>query len=407
MKFDRTYLFIALSTIALAIVLVIQVNWMLEAAQLKKELFGEKANLVLTKTAEALSSDTSTRKKMDVRVGSNEIHKIDSLFKHYMQVYNIRIHYYFDVKSEPVATMTNSPFTKAAPQPGCYQTCVKDGERAVGLKLVFPDEEQFIMEEMSIPFFTSIALIILVLVMSWRTITSLIREKNISEHTTEFLNNMTHEFKTPLTNIALAGKMISKENNLSEKEKIKHYSGIILAENEKLCLQVEQVLSMTALERGEIPIQKTEVDLHGLIEHALKSISVQLEDKKACVTLNLEADKRVIIGDKTHMVNAVSNLIDNAIKYSDGKPELIISTRNQEDKIILEIKDHGIGIEDRYHGKVFDKFFRVPTGNVHNVKGFGLGLAYVKKIIALHNGTIELFSAKGKGTTFLISLPNA
>jgi two-component system phosphate regulon sensor histidine kinase PhoR len=218
---------------------------------------------------------------------------------------------------------------------------------------------------------------------------------------------MTHEFKTPLTNIALAGKMMLKESNLKQEEKIKHYSGIILEENEKLRQQVEQVLSMTALERGEIPLQKTELDLHQLIHNSLKCIGVQIENTQGEIRLDLKAENFMVMGDRTHLTNALCNLVDNAIKYSGEKPELLIQTHNDGDKFVVTISDKGIGIDSAYHEKVFDKFFRVPTGNVHDVKGFGLGLAYVKKIIELHGGSIHLQSEKGEGTTFTIVLTYA
>ncbi|MES2410762.1 MAG: HAMP domain-containing sensor histidine kinase, partial [Bacteroidota bacterium] len=301
-------------------------------------------------------------------------------------------------------------------QGGYYQTCVAETSPANGsgkisnngidLQLVFPDKDEFLMAEMGIPFISSVLLIIIVLITFWRTVMSLIKEKQISEHTTDFLNNMTHEFKTPLTNIALAGKMMVKDANIRQEEKIKHYSGIILEENEKLRLQVEQVLSMTALERGEIPLRKTELDVHQLIHGCIKCMSVQIENKQGEVTSNLEAENFVIQGDKTHLTNALCNLLDNAIKYSSEKPELLIQTFNKQGAFILTVSDNGIGIEEHYQKKVFEKFFRVPTGDVHDVKGFGLGLTYIKSIIEMHGGTIELQSEPGKGTAFIIRLPN-
>jgi two-component system, OmpR family, phosphate regulon sensor histidine kinase PhoR len=408
MKLNKTYVFIILSSLALFIVLIIQVNWILEAAKVKEHLFNEKATLVLSKTAEALTSDTLTRKNMQVCVGINERRKVDSLFNHYMKVYNIQIAYYFEVKPG-VATVTKDTVLKNNffPSPaGCYQQCITEDSGANGLelKLVFPDQEQFILEEMGIPFISSVVLILVVGLLFWRTAVSLMKEKELSEHTTDFLNNMTHEFKTPLTNIALAGKMMLKDANIKQEDKIRHYSGIILEENEKLRHQVEQVLSMTALERGEIPLQKTELDVHQLIHDSLKCIGVQIENKLGSITLDLEAERFVIMGDKTHLTNTLCNLVDNAIKYSFEKPELHIRTKNSGEHLIIEISDKGIGIEEEYLEKVFDKFFRIPTGDVHNVKGFGLGLAYVKKIITLHGGKIKLESEPGKGTTFTICL---
>lgn len=411
MKITRTHTFVAISSIALIIVLIIQVNWIFQTAHIKEEFFNEKANMVLSRTIDAIGSDKETCKKIQacgevsnndqLILGKDEVSKIDSLFTHYMGLYNFHIDYTFEVvKSGFDNSLSTGRFTD-------YSKSLDEDANKNGLelKLNFPDKKQYILAEMGTQFFTSVMLIFIVLVMFWRTILSLIKEKKISEHTTEFLNNMTHEFKTPLTNIALAGKMIVKDPALKEPEKIKHYSGIILEENEKLRLQVEHMLSMTALERGEIPLHKTELDFHELINECLKCIGIQIENKNGNIKVKLEASKYTVFGDRTHLCNAFSNLIDNAIKYSKAKPELTIHTTNIGQHLLISIADKGIGIAKENQKKVFDKFFRVPTGNVHDVKGFGLGLAYAKKIIELHEGSIELLSEKGKGTTFTITLP--
>ncbi len=397
MKANRTYLFIVISSIALLIVLVIQVNWILQTARIKEELFNEKANMVLARTAETLSADPEACKKMETGIGTNEKRKTDSLFTNYMEFYDFKTDYSFAVTAPG---SSDDAKTKA----NVYRKRLEEeaSQNGLELNLFLPGRKQFIIAEMGTMFITSVILILVVLFMFWRTIRSLINEKKISEHTTDFLNNMTHEFKTPLTNIALAGKMILKDSTISQEDKIKHYSGIILEENEKLRMQVEQVLSMTALERGEIPLQKTALNFHELIEDSLKCISIQIENSQGKLELKPEAENFIISGDKTHLKNALCNLIDNAIKYSNGKPELLIRTFNKSDKLVIEFSDNGIGIDKEYHNKVFDKFFRVPTGDVHDVKGFGLGLAYVKKIIELHGGSIELTSEKNKGAMFTI-----
>lgn len=404
MRPDRTTIFIFVSSVALLIVLIIQVNWIYTTAKIKEEIFNDKANLVLSKTAQALSTDTAACRNMEECLGKDEIHKTDSLFNSSMNFYNFHIDYAFEVKKPE----GNEQVSESGLKNNVYKKRLEEEATKNGLELnmILPGKKQFLLQEMGLLFITSVILIIIVLVLFWRTIMSLIREKKISEHTTDFLNNMTHEFKTPLTNIALAGKMIGKESSSGNEEKIKHYSGIILEENEKLRLQVEQVLSMTALERGEIPVRKEELDLHELIEHTIKSISIQIENLKGELTLNLKAEHAVIMGDKSHLTNAINNLIDNAIKYSKDRPKITVQTFNSGQNIIVTVSDSGIGINKEYQKKVFDKFFRVPTGNVHDVKGFGLGLAYIKKIVELHNGTIVLQSEPGRGTTFAITFPN-
>ncbi len=423
MKLNRTYLFIAISSIALVIVLFIQVNWILETAQIKEELFTEKANMVLSKTADALYSDKETCQSIqkndnasdsivinacrsaEVCISNPDIKKIDSLFRHFMNFYNFHMDYSFVViEPTPFRIKGQSSFKNNIYSKRLSELASKNG---LELVLIIPDKESFIIAEMGTLFITSVALILIVLVMFWRTTLSLLKEKQISEHTTDFLNNMTHEFKTPLTNIGLAGKMITKESNLKQEDKIKHYSEVILQENEKLKVQVEQVLSMTALERGEIPLQKAELNVHELINECVKCIALQIENKRGSLKLNLDATRPLVLGDRTHLTNALCNLIDNSLKYSKDKPEIVIQTFNSSGNLTLVFSDSGIGIAEKYQKKVFDKFFRVPTGNLHDVKGFGLGLAYIKKIIELHHGTIELQSEKGRGTTFTITLPNA
>jgi two-component system phosphate regulon sensor histidine kinase PhoR len=423
LKLNRTYVFIGISSIALVIVLIIQVNWIIQTAEIKEQLFNEKANIVLAKTAEALSENTNTCKSIsentqpsaDIVIGScqktelcitnSEIRSIDSVFKHFMNYYNFYIDYSF-VLVKP------SPFRMASeenPHGNVYNRRLAEvvSKNGAELVMILPDKDQFIMDEMGTPFISSVILILVVLVMFWRTVLSLMKEKRISEHTTEFLNNMTHEFKTPLTNIGLAGKMLLKDPAVKQEDKLRHYTGIILDENEKLRLQVEQMLSMTALERGEIKLQKTELDMHQLIRDAVKYMGIQLENSHGEVKLNLDAEKFVVIADKTHLTSAICNLIDNAVKYSKGKPELCITTSNHEQDLLIRVSDKGIGIEKEYQERVFDKFFRVPTGNVHDVKGFGLGLAYIKKVIELHDGLIELVSEKEHGTEFTLTIEHA
>jgi two-component system phosphate regulon sensor histidine kinase PhoR len=414
MKLNRSNFFIAISSLALVIVLIIQVNWILQTAKIKEEFFNEKANMVLARTTEALRMDKETCSRIGdcvameadaattAKLGIKEKHKIDSLFTYFMQFYNFHIYYTFSV-AKPLAepTSTKSYFSNTSyykPLEGSANTS------GVELKLILPDKKHYIIAEMGVLFITSVILILIVLVLFWQTILSLTKEKKLSEHTSDFLNNMTHEFKTPLTTIALAGKMILKDVPIVEGNKAKQYAEIILAENEKLRLQVEQMLSMTALERGEIPILKKEVDFHLLITETVKSMKMQLESKQVDYEINLNANRCKVIGDKTHLHNILCNLIGNAINYSKAKPKIIIQTLDTDNALIIKVSDNGIGIEKKYLQNVFDNYFRIPTGDVHNVKGFGLGLAYVKKIVELHNGTIKLQSTKGIGTTFTITL---
>jgi two-component system phosphate regulon sensor histidine kinase PhoR len=409
MKSVQPRFIIIISSIALFIVLVIQVNWMLQSAKMKEEIFNEKAKIVLGKTAEKLSADKLKFDNYKISGNSSDTRRIDSILNYYMKLYNIRIDYFFEMK--PVASPTISTVSNYSgkTEPASYTECIGDSSsnNLTELKLVFPKPEEYIKAELKTPFISSIMLIVMVLIISWRTITSLENEKRISVHTTDYLNNMTHEFKTPITNIGLAGKMITMETNIRDEEKIKHYSGIILQENEKLHRQVEQVLGMTALERGEIPLQKKPAEMHDVIHNSIKHMALQFESRNSDVEYHLDAANDVVMTDYAHMTGALSNLLDNAIKYSKGQPRIIIQTVNNDNNFILSITDNGIGIHKKYHGKIFNKYFRVTDGNIHNVKGFGLGLSYVKQIVELHGGTITMQSRINSGTTFTITLPNA
>jgi len=405
MKKNRSTLFILISSIALIAVLAIQVEWLFETAKIKEELFNEKASIVLSKTVEALEADEQACRKLEECVEATEIEKIDSLFKHYMAFYNFHINYSFEVysantsKTEEDTGLLNNVYKKKLDE-----VAIKNG---LELNLILPGKKQFIMAEMGPLFITTVLLLLVVLFLFWRTVHSLFKEKKIAVHTAEYLNNMTHEFKTPLSNIALAGKLISKVDNLENPTKIKHYTSIILEENEKLRQQVEQMLSMNALERGELVMQKSIIDLHDLIREAANCMQVQIDHKKGTMSLELEAKNAHINGDKTHLLNGIYNLIDNAIKYVENEPHLSLSTYNADAGIYFKITDNGIGIDKAFHSDVFTNFFRVPTGDVHDVKGYGLGLAYLKKIVILHQGKITLKSEKGNGSTFIIYLPNA
>lgn len=410
MKINKTYLIIVITAVSLLAIFLIEIKWILETAKIREELFNERASMVLSKTANALSTDKQSFHNLQMNVDKNDVHQIDSVFSYYMKYYNIHIDYYFEVKptDHPISNVTSYLTEDKKHKQESYNACIGDGDstnKNLELKLVFPKKEQFIRAEMGSMFITSIILILVVMILSWKSILSLMKEKLIADHTTDFLNNMTHEFKTPLTNISLAAKMLFKESVQQQEQKMKHYAEIIIEENDRLKLQVDQVLSMTALERGEIPIDKSVINLQELIFQSIKRFAIQLEIKKVKLTSEFNANNFWVSGDKIHLNNVFSNLIDNSIKYSKNNPKIKIHTNNSSGNIIIAISDNGIGIKKQYHKKVFKKFFRVPTGDIHNVKGFGLGLTYIKNIIELHGGNIEIQSHLGKGTKFAISLP--
>lgn len=404
MKLNRAHIFIAASAVALLTVLVIQLNWIRQAAAYKEAYFNERASIILARTTEVLSADTQLREQLNRGPGAGVQGHIDSVLRYFMDYYNFHTAYTFEVVRPVRGAFMND---QAAPAEACYDKSLDQlvQSNQWKLQLHFPQRQNFIMKEMGMPFLTVAVLVLVVLLLFWQTVRSLLKEKQLAEHTTDFLNNMTHEFKTPLTSIALAGKMIIEASTHPQANETRQYAAIILEENERLRLQAEQVLSMAALEKGEIPIYKTELDVHRLVEEVMRSMRMQLERAGAHVKTDLQADEAVVTGDRTHLANALRNLVDNAIKYAGAAPQITVRTYDAGQHVAIVISDRGTGIDKAYQQQVFEKFFRVPQGDVHDVKGFGLGLAYVKKIIALHGGTIALSSEKGKGTTFTITLP--
>jgi two-component system phosphate regulon sensor histidine kinase PhoR len=400
MKSAGHYILISVSSLALIVVLAIQVQWILQSAKMKEELFNEKANMVVARTAEDLSADPQACQNLESGNNETGLKKTDSLVTSYMNFYNFNTNYTFKVTRPEVSRTGNGDKGEV------YSKVLDEAATQNGLELnlYLPGRREFIVSEMGPLFLTSVLLIMVVLILFWRTVLSLLKEKRLAIQTTAFLNNMTHEFKTPMTNIALAGKMILKENGSGSVEKIKNYSEIILAENDKLRFQVEQLLGMNALERGEQLMKKEKLDVHELLERATQQFRLQIEDRNGEVQLNLDAEYSFVRGDDHHLCSAFSNLIDNAIKYSKEAPAIVVETSNEAEYLVIKIKDKGIGIPDVHAKKIFEKFYRVPSGDLHDVKGFGLGLTYVEMIVAIHGGNIDMKSETGAGTTFIIKL---
>jgi two-component system phosphate regulon sensor histidine kinase PhoR len=216
---------------------------------------------------------------------------------------------------------------------------------------------------------------------------------------------MTHEFKTPISTIAVSAEVLKDPNIIHQPERLLNYATIIEKENTRLKHQVDRVLQMVRLDKEDIGLKKEMVDLHQVIEDAIRNTSGALHERNGSISCALSATKPLLMADKLHLTNVVYNLIDNAIKYCKQSPHIVIRTKDVDQNLLLEIEDNGIGISPENQKRVFQKFFRVPTGNVHDVKGFGIGLNYVKSIIEAHKGSIRLESDLGKGCIFKISLP--
>ena len=234
----------------------------------------------------------------------------------------------------------------------------------------------------------------------------ILRQKKISMMKTDFINNMTHEFKTPIATISLAADSITSPIIMKNPDKIKRFATIIKQENRRMNSQVEKVLQVAQIDKGEFSLNMTEINLHEVISRAVENIRLQVEPKNGKAEAHLNAHNPVIRGDLTHVSNVINNLLDNANKYSPENPQISVSTRNVSNGVEVTITDNGIGmtVEQRKH--IFDKFYRVHTGNLHDVKGFGLGLSYVKAIMVAHKGQIDVTSKLGKGSSFILVFSN-
>lgn len=281
----------------------------------------------------------------------------------------------------------------------------KEDHTLYTLSLVFPRIDASIIKNnlpMLLGTFMSLLTILGIYIIS---INYMMKQKKISEIKTDFINNMSHEFKTPLATISVATDALSNDKISTNPEKVKYYSHLIKQENLRMKKQVENVLNMSKLERNEVNLFLKETNVRELIKELSKSFRLIVEERKGTLTEEFKAEHYHVKIDEFHLSNALINLLDNANKYSPEIPEIKISTRNEDNWYVIEISDKGMGMEQQNKTKIFEKFFREETGNIHNVKGQGLGLSYVKKIIELHKGQVIVESEKDKGSTFTLKIP--
>lgn len=273
------------------------------------------------------------------------------------------------------------------------------------LYLYFPNEDAYIFRKIWLVLVASVlftAFIVIGFIIATMTI---VRQKKLSEITNDFISNMTHELKTPIATISLTCDMLMDPDIQQLPNQRGRYLSVIKEENTRLAQQVERVLQIARLDRGDFKLNISRVDVHQLITKAIKNILIQIESRGGTIQNYLEAEHSVIEADEVHLVNMVTNLLDNANKYSPEKPDIIIRTVSNEKGIRIIVSDKGVGISKENLNKIFDKFYRVPTGNIHDVKGFGLGLSYVKTMVDAHFGSITARSEPGKGSSFIIFLP--
>lgn len=275
------------------------------------------------------------------------------------------------------------------------------------LFVIIPNIKSLVIKSLRWRIATSILFTIIIIAAFYLTVRTMLRQKKLGEIKNDFINNMTHEFKTPIATISLAVDAMRNEKVINDKEKMSYFSGIIKEENQRMNRQVETILKASQLEKQEVDLNLKPVHVHEVIKDVVDNFALQLENKNGKVELSLNAQNDLIEADDVHFSNLVNNLVDNAVKYSkENTPPLIkLATNSNGKNFLIKIEDNGIGMNRDTVKRIFERFYRAHTGNVHNVKGFGLGLSYVKTVVEAHNGDIKAESTLGKGSTFTIELP--
>lgn len=273
------------------------------------------------------------------------------------------------------------------------------------LWIVVPDVESFVFKSLGWMISGAVLFTLILIAAFYLTVSNMLKQKKLSEIKGDFINNMTHEFKTPLATISLAVDALKNEKVLQDRSKMDYFSGIIKEENKRMNKQVETILQAAQLDKQEIQLNLKPLHVHEIIQRSMDNLRLQLQEKNGTMEVNLEAVNDLMQADEVHLTNLISNLLDNAVKYSKENLAIKICTKNIGKNIRIIIEDNGIGMTKETLKRIFEKFYRAHTGNLHNVKGFGLGLSYVKTIVDAHDGNIKADSVLGKGSTFTIDFP--
>ena len=419
MRKNTIRLVVLLGTISVIGVILIQIYWVRKAFDLKEKEFDQTIQIALRNTAEKLADygqftlptqDLINEVSTDYYV-VNVNNAIDAKALQFYLVtefdklgVNTEFDYgVYDCSSDKMVYGNHISTNKLAENKP-VKNLPKLDKFVYYFGVYFPDRSSYIISRMDNWVLTSIILLFVIIFFGCAMFI-ILRQRRLSEVQRDFINNMTHEFKTPLSTIIISTETLSDPSIVNTPERLSTYAGIIKEEAVRLNNQVERVLQSAKTERQEFKLNKETIDVHALLHSVLESFAINIQNIQGKVDLNLIATHYSVLADKQHLTNVIFNLLDNAIKYSKGSLLIKISTCNKGSKLFLSIADNGIGIKKEYKKRVFDKFFRVPSGNVHNVKGFGLGLSYVKNIVLAHKWKILLESELNKGSNFIIEIP--
>jgi len=353
---------------------------------------------------EIVYKDIAAVKPIQERVTNEMMQKL--LFEE-LNEYGVKTPFEFNVYSNGLATKIKSEHFRYEKK-STYSIPIfidNDGNNKYQLLLTFPQKKKFLFSELIGICILSIIFTLIIIIAYASALNQLIKQRQISLIKTDFINNMTHEFKTPIATINLALDAIKNPKIIDDKEKVLRYLQMIKDENKRMHAQVENVLRISKLEKKELDINKESDNIHDIIEDAIEHVNLIVDDRNGTITTHFDANRTSVLLNDVHFTNVIVNILDNAIKYSPEEPVIDIYTENVKDFVIVKIKDQGSGMSKVAQKRIFEKFYREHTGDLHNVKGHGLGLAYVKRIIEDHNSQIFVESEKGKGSTFIIKVP--
>ncbi len=408
---------------ALAVILVIasQTYWVMQDYNLKTRDFDRSVTIALQNVAQQLSNVNQTilpSQKLITRSSSNtyavnvnsqiSASNLDFFLRKYFEEYSLNEDFdyaIFDCHDEKMMYGKYVGYSSSRDSLKVEKTFPKLDDATYYFVVRFPKRASSILSNMSLTLvFTAISLLTVIFFIY--SLTVILRQKRLSELQKDFINNMTHEFKTPISTIKVAADVFASTPSVSSDPRLARYAQIIREQNNRLNTQVEKVLQLTRIDRNTLDLNKEVINIHELLATILPAMQVKIEEKDGILAQNLAATQPYIKADTLHLTNIIHNLLDNAVKYSkEGKPDIEVRTEDKGKSIRLVIADKGIGIDKEHQKKVFFRFYRVPTGNIHNVKGFGLGLFYVKNIIQAHGWQIELDSELNKGTTITMEMP--
>ena len=363
----------------------------------------EKSEMVMVVLNELISRE----RKIENRITKDQI---DSMLSAQLKSYGLDLEYGFGVYDEDDKQLiiSNSDEYKGALLKSEFKTKLFQADvidQNNFLLVYFPKQGYYIFKEITAALFASFVLIVIIVFCFAYAIYTIRKQKQVSEIKNDFINNMTHEFKTPISTVSLACEALQDDEIQKNNGFVDRYIKIIRDENSRLGMQVEKVLQMATLDKKDFKLKLETLDLHNVINNAIKNINLQVEKKGGHIQKNYKAEKLEVIADELHLTNIIYNLLDNANKYSPEEPKITIGTENYNGGIIVRVLDEGIGMTKEVMNKIFEKFYRVPTGNLHDVKGFGLGLAYVKTMLDAIGGSINVKSSINKGSEFEIYLP--